>query len=66
MYQISDITEEDEASSILNSEIEESAEILVSKHLLPPARDPLPRFDYHFPNSLLPMLPLPAFVGTIP
>lgn len=66
MYHISDITEEDE--EILNSpsEVEESAEVLISKNLLPPARDPLPRAENNHPNSLLPMLTLPPFVGIVP
>jgi|JI6StandDraft_1071083.scaffolds.fasta_scaffold01014_6 hypothetical protein len=47
-------------------ESEESAEVLVPKNLLPPALVLLPRVQNHMANSLLPMLPLPNFVGVIP
>ena len=46
--------------------MEEFPEVHISKNLLPPARDPLPRAEHNHPNSLLPMLPLPAFVGIVP
>lgn len=40
--------------------------MLVPKNMLPPALVLLPRPQQHVPNSLLPMLPLPNFVGVIP
>ena len=40
--------------------------MLVSKHLIPPPLMLLPKPVSHKPRSLLPMLPLPNFVGIIP
>lgn len=45
---------------------EESFDVLVSKHLIPPPLMLLPKPVSHKPKSLTPMLPLPAFVGLIP
>lgn len=39
---------------------------MISKHLIPPPLMLLPKQQDNEPKSLLPMIPLPAFVGIIP
>lgn len=50
----------------VSRELEDSFDILASKHLIPPPLMLLPKPVYHKPKSLTPMLPLPNFVGIIP
>lgn len=40
--------------------------MLVSKHLIPPPLMLLPKQTDNEPKSLIPMIPLPAFIGIIP
>lgn len=40
--------------------------MLVSKHMIPPPLMLLPKQTDNDPKSLMPMIPLPAFVGIIP
>lgn len=46
--------------------MEDSFDVLVSKHLIPPPLMLLPKAVIHKAKSLMPMLPLPNFVGIIP
>ena len=55
-----------EPESSESKELEDSFDVLVSKHLIPPPLMLLPKPVSHKAKSLTPMLPLPNFVGIIP
>lgn len=56
----------DHSPSPEDNQLEESFDILVSKHLIPPPLMLLPKPISHQPKSLTPMIPLPPFLGIIP